>query len=60
MELAPGVLVVSPKVAERVEKNDFIASVVDIFGFLEDEYYAPEDGYVIGKSTNPSNFQGVL
>lgn len=51
---------VSPDVADRVKKGDFVASVVDIFGFLCDEYYAPEDGVIVGKATNPSNFQGIF
>eukprot|EP00123_Amoebidium_parasiticum_P015983 comp23229_c0_seq1/m.37892 comp23229_c0_seq1/g.37892 ORF comp23229_c0_seq1/g.37892 comp23229_c0_seq1/m.37892 type:complete len:374 (-) comp23229_c0_seq1:656-1777(-) len=53
-----GILVVSPEVGTAVKKGEFIASVVDIFGFISAEYHAPEDGVVVGKSTNPSNTQG--
>jgi predicted deacylase len=51
--------VISPQVADMVEKGDFVASVVDIFGFMCDEYFAPETGVIVGKSTNPANYQGV-
>eukprot|EP00474_Spongospora_subterranea_P009972 CRZ10430.1 hypothetical protein [Spongospora subterranea] len=53
-----GVLDVSPSCAEIVRKGQFLASVVDIFGFVITKYVAPEDGVVIGKSTNPANVQG--
>lgn len=49
----------SPNVADEVREGEFIASVVDIFGFLCDEYYAPCNAVVVGKSTNPSNLQGL-
>ena len=53
-----GVLHVSPEVADIVDEGDFIAGIVDIFGFVNREIVAPERGVVVGKSTNPSNRQG--
>ncbi|XXQ38004.1 Peptidase M14 carboxypeptidase A domain-containing protein [Plasmodiophora brassicae] len=53
-----GVLDVVPRCAELVVRGQFLASVVDIFGFVIRKYVAPEDGVVIGKSTNPANVQG--
>jgi uncharacterized protein len=53
-------LVVGPKVGDRVSKGQFLGSVVDIFGFVLKKFYCPEDGIVVGRSTNPSNVQGDL
>ncbi|SPQ99128.1 Peptidase M14 carboxypeptidase A domain-containing protein [Plasmodiophora brassicae] len=53
-----GILDVYPNVGDRVVKGQCIASVVDIFGFVQAKVKAPEDGVVVGKSTNPSNVQG--
>lgn len=53
-----GVLDVVPRCADLVSKNQFLASVVDIFGFVIKKYVSPEDGVVVGKSTNPANVQG--
>jgi predicted deacylase len=48
-----GVLQVLPGVADRVRKGERIAVQVDMFGDVTREYHAPEDGVVVGKSTNP-------
>ncbi len=53
-----GILSVHPGVAERVKKGQQIASLRNIFGDLIKEYYAPEDGIVIGKSVSPVNQTG--
>ena len=41
------------KLAEKVKKGEIIATSHDIFGELIHEQKCPEDGIVIGKSTNP-------
>lgn len=48
-----GLLTVLPDLAHYVEKGEIIARQTDIFGNLVREYAAPEEGIVIGKSTNP-------
>lgn len=53
-----GILNVPPLLAERVEKGQVIASIRNIFGDLSREYFAPESGIVIGKSTSPINQTG--
>jgi hypothetical protein len=53
-----GVLDVLPEVAATIEKGQLIARVNDVFGQLETEYHAPEDGIVVGKSNNPVNQAG--
>ena len=53
-----GVLDVLPNVSQRVEKGQTIARVTDVFGRAVREYLAPEDGIVIGKSSNPVNQAG--
>lgn len=53
-----GILTVYPKVTERVKKGQEIATMRNIFGDLIQNYYAPEDGVVIGKSTSPINQTG--
>lgn len=53
-----GVLDVLPDVAARVTKGQLIARVTDVFGSLVREYHAPEDGIVVGKSSNPVNQAG--
>lgn len=46
-------LQVLPMVADFVEKGDRIAIVRNIFGDKLKEYFAPEDGVIIGKSVHP-------
>ncbi len=53
-----GLLRVYPKVTDFVKKGEAIASMYSIFGDLIKEYYAPEDGIVIGKSIHPINQTG--
>ncbi len=48
-----GIMTVHPKVTDLVKKGEVIATMRNIFGDLEVEYQAPEDGVVIGKSTHP-------
>jgi predicted deacylase len=53
-----GILTVHPKVVDRVKKGQVIATLRNIFGDLVQEYTAPEDGVVIGKSVSPINQTG--
>ena len=53
-----GILTVHPQVTELVKKGDVIATMRNIFGDLIQEYLAPEDGIVIGKSVSPINQTG--
>lgn len=48
-----GVLEVFPKLASKVLKGDLIATIRNIYGEVVEQIYAPEDGVVVGKSTNP-------
>jgi predicted deacylase len=54
-----GILEVFPDVVERVEKDQLIAQVRNIFGDIIQKYYAPHDGIVIGKSTDPAAQTGA-
>jgi len=54
-----GFLAVHPKVTELVKKGDLIATIRNIFGDVVKEYFAPEDGIVIGKSVSPINQTGA-
>ncbi len=49
-----GILSVLPQLVERVERDQVVARVHDIWGRLACEYRAPEAGIVVGKSTNPT------
>lgn len=53
-----GFLTVLPKRGQYVKKGEKIAEVRTVFGKISKEYYAPEDGIVIGKSVNPINQSG--
>ena len=53
-----GLLTVSVNLTDLVKKGDLIATLRDVFGNLIREYYAPEDGVVIGKSISPVNQSG--
>ncbi|HMN89833.1 MAG TPA: succinylglutamate desuccinylase/aspartoacylase family protein [Saprospiraceae bacterium] len=53
-----GILEVYPKVKSLLKKGDLIAEVRTIFGQVVQQYFAPEDGIVIGKSVNPINQTG--
>ncbi|MEZ4847732.1 MAG: hypothetical protein R3B93_03715 [Bacteroidia bacterium] len=41
-----------------VKQGELIASLRDVFGKMIKEYFAPEDGIVIGKSVSPVNQSG--
>lgn len=53
-----GVLEVFPDLADRVKAGERVGRVRDIFGDTQAEYFAPEDGVVIGRSTHPVNQTG--
>lgn len=53
-----GLLTVHVDLMEQVKKGQLLASIRDIFGSLRTEYFAPEDGIVIGKSVSPVNQSG--
>lgn len=53
-----GLMTVHPQVTDRVKQGDVIATIRNVFGDLIKEYYAPEDGIVIGKSVSPINQTG--
>lgn len=53
-----GLLSIPVGLTQRVRKGELIATLRDIFGNLIQEYYAPEDGVVIGKSISPVNQSG--
>lgn len=53
-----GLLQVHVDLLERVEKGQTVASLRNVFGDLIEQYYAPEKGVVIGKSTSPVNQSG--
>jgi predicted deacylase len=53
-----GFLDVIVELNQKILKGDKIAIVKNAFGTIIREYFAPEDGIVIGKSTNPANMSG--
>jgi len=53
-----GLLEVYPDITDEVKEGDKIAVVRNVFGDVKAEYFAPEDGIVIGKSINPVNQSG--
>ncbi len=53
-----GVLSVLPNLGDFVTKGQTIARVCDIYGQTRAKYKAPQDGIVVGKSTNPVNQTG--
>jgi hypothetical protein len=53
-----GLLQLHVDLLDRVKKGAFIASLRNVFGELTQEYFAPEDGVVIGKSISPVNVSG--
>lgn len=53
-----GLLEVQVALNEKVTKGQRVAVLKNPFGAVLEEYYAPEDGIVIGKSTNPANISG--
>lgn len=53
-----GVLSIHVGLTQLVEKGQHIATLRDAFGNITKEYYCPEDGVVVGKSTSPANQSG--
>jgi predicted deacylase len=53
-----GLLVVHPEICDIVEAGTCIATMRNIFGDVVEQYFAPETGIVIGKSTQPVNQTG--
>lgn len=48
-----GLLEVYPALTAPVHRGEVIARLTDLFGRVTAEYTAPEDGIVVGRSTNP-------
>ncbi len=53
-----GFLDVTVELKQHVSKGDKIAIVKNAFGEIIKTYFSPEDGVIIGKSSNPSNMSG--
>ncbi|MGB3800199.1 MAG: succinylglutamate desuccinylase/aspartoacylase family protein [Lewinella sp.] len=53
-----GLLTLEVDLLQEVKTGDLIATQRDVFGTLKEQYLAPEDGVVIGKSTMPVNRSG--
>lgn len=54
-----GVLEVLPAITDWVAEGERIALVRNIFGDIIKEYFAPEQGIVVGKSVNPVSQTGA-
>lgn len=48
-----GIIQVHVELTQKLKKGELIATIRDVFGNILKEYIAPENGIVIGKSTNP-------
>jgi len=55
---ALGCLIDKGNIEPMYKKGEKIASVRNAFGEVIKDYFSPEDGIVIGKSSNPSNMSG--
>jgi len=53
-----GLLTIPVELRQMIKKGELIAILRDIFGNKVKEYFAPEDGVVIGKSVSPVNQTG--
>lgn len=53
-----GLLTVTVNIKDIVKKGERIAVLRDVFGNFVKEFFAPEDGIVIGKSISPVNQSG--
>lgn len=53
-----GLLNLHVDLRDRLTKGQKIATIRDIFGNELEEYFAPEDGIVVGKSVSPVNQSG--
>ncbi|MFM1879485.1 MAG: hypothetical protein RLZZ241_2351 [Bacteroidota bacterium] len=54
-----GILEVAVEVGQMLKKGEVIGVLKDPFGTIRDTYFAPSDGVVIGKSTNPTALSGA-
>lgn len=54
-----GMMQCIPKLAERVDEGELLATQINIFGDTIREYKAPEDGIVIGHCVNPLGQTGA-
>jgi len=54
-----GLLRVAPRLCERVEKGEVIATLTNVFGDVIREYTAPASGVIIGKANNPVGHTGA-
>jgi len=53
-----GLLEIPVSLTEKVKKNQVVGILRNPFGDVLQEYVAPQDGVVIGKSSNPVNMEG--
>ncbi len=53
-----GLLTVHVELRQLLQKGDLIATLRDVFGNTLKQYFAPENGIVIGKSISPVNQTG--
>ena len=53
-----GYLEIKVELNQKLNKGDLIAVMRNPFGDILNHYYCPEDGIVIGKSSNPINMNG--
>jgi predicted deacylase len=53
-----GLLEIPVELNQVIKKGDLIGVVRNPFGDILKKYYSPEDGVVIGKSSNPINMDG--
>lgn len=53
-----GLMSVIPEVTQKVQRGELIATIRNVFGDIRANYYAPNDGIVIGKSVSPVNQTG--
>jgi len=53
-----GLLTVLPGITDLIRKGQLVGVLRNVFGEVVEEYYAPEDGIVIGKSVSPVNQTG--
>jgi len=53
-----GLLTIYANLRQHVKEGDHLATLRDVFGNMVKEYFAPEDGIVIGKSISPVNQSG--
>lgn len=53
-----GMLEVMPPLVDKIKGGEKIARMWNVFGDVVREYFAPEDGVVVGKSANPVSQTG--